>query len=96
MVVIDCLTGDLLCLLSAPAYDPNVFSEHVSRALWADLMADDHHPLINKSGRRVVPARLDLQADDQPRHSGGWHHAGQRASSARVLTGWETVSVPLP
>ena len=55
VVVMDCWTGDLLCLLSSPAYDPNVFSKGIPTGLWRDLNADEHHPLINKSVQGLYP-----------------------------------------
>ncbi|QMW22443.1 penicillin-binding protein 2 [Sandaracinobacteroides saxicola] len=49
IVVIDCQTGDIKCLLSNPAFDPNVFSNRIPSALWKALQASDHKPLLNKS-----------------------------------------------
>jgi penicillin-binding protein 2 len=49
VVLIDCLTGDIRCLLSMPAYDPNIFSRRIPSALWTDLQADEHKPLLNKA-----------------------------------------------
>ena len=55
VIVMDCQSGDVLCLLSAPAYDPNVFSTRVPTKLWADLQSSDAHPLINKSAQGLYP-----------------------------------------
>lgn len=55
VVVIDCLTGELLTMVSMPAFDPNVFSTRVSTKLWKALQADDHTPLLNKSAMGVYP-----------------------------------------
>ncbi len=55
VIVIDCLTGDILTMVSMPAYDPNVFSTRVPAALWKSLQEDDHHPLINKSAMGLYP-----------------------------------------
>ena len=48
-VVIDCLTGDIKCLLSMPAFDPNVFSNRIPSKLWKALQEDEAKPLLNKS-----------------------------------------------
>lgn len=55
VIVIDCVTGDLLTMVSMPAYDPNVFSTRVSTKLWKSLQADDHTPLLNKSAMGGYP-----------------------------------------
>ncbi|MGI4879162.1 MAG: penicillin-binding protein 2 [Janthinobacterium lividum] len=55
IVVLDCQTGDVLTMVSMPAYDPNVFSTRVAAKLWQELQADDHHPLINKSAQGLYP-----------------------------------------
>ncbi len=55
VIVMDCETGDLLCLLSMPAFDPNVFSTRITHKLWADLQASERHPLINKSVQGLYP-----------------------------------------
>ena len=55
VVVMDCQSGDVLCMVSMPAYDPNAFSTRVTAKLWAELQADDHHPLINKAAQGLYP-----------------------------------------
>jgi penicillin-binding protein 2 len=55
VIVIDCLTGDVLTMVSMPAYDPNIFSTRVPTALWKELQADDHNPLLNKSAMGLYP-----------------------------------------
>ena len=54
-VVIDCLTGDLLCLASMPAYDPNSFSDGIGRTEWAVLSDDERKPLLNKALNALYP-----------------------------------------
>jgi penicillin-binding protein 2 len=49
VVVIDVVTGDIKCLLSMPAFDPNVFSNRIPSKLWKDLQADEKKPLLNKT-----------------------------------------------
>ena len=55
VVVLDCLTGDLLALASMPAYDPNSFSDGISQNEWKMLADDERHPLINKSLNGLYP-----------------------------------------
>jgi penicillin-binding protein 2 len=54
-VVLDCLTGEILCLVSMPAYDPNSFSDGISQLEWAMLSDDDHVPLMNKVTQGLYP-----------------------------------------
>ena len=55
VIVIDCLTGDILTMVSMPAYDPNIFSTRVPAALWRSLQESDHNPLLNKSAMGLYP-----------------------------------------
>lgn len=54
-VVIDCRTGDILTIVSMPAYDPNSFSDGISRLEWSMLSGDDHIPLMNKALQGLYP-----------------------------------------
>lgn len=54
-VVIDCRTGDILALVSMPAYDPNSFSDGISRLEWQMMSEDDHIPLMNKALQGLYP-----------------------------------------
>ncbi len=49
VVVIDVVTGDIKCLLSMPAFDPNVFSNRIPSKLWKELQTDERTPLLNKT-----------------------------------------------
>ncbi len=55
IVVMDCWTGEVLCLLSMPAFDPNAFSDGISHSEWNALTSNDHLPLINKSVQGLYP-----------------------------------------
>jgi penicillin-binding protein 2 len=55
VIVMDCITGDVLCMVSMPAYDPNIFSRRVPARLWNALQKDDHTPLLNKSAMGLYP-----------------------------------------
>lgn len=54
-VVIDLETGGILALCSMPAYDPNSFSDGISRTEWAMLSEDERIPLMNKSMQGLYP-----------------------------------------
>ena len=54
-VVIDTLTGDILAMVSMPAYDPNSFSDGISHLEWKMLSDDDHVPLMNKVLQGLYP-----------------------------------------
>lgn len=55
VVVIDCLTGDVLAMASMPSFDPNSFSDGIGRIEWKMLSDDDHVPLRNKVLRGLYP-----------------------------------------
>jgi penicillin-binding protein 2 len=55
-VMIDCESGDLLAMVSMPAYDPNSFSRGITHDEWNRLSANDHLPLMNKSIQGLYPA----------------------------------------
>jgi penicillin-binding protein 2 len=54
-VVFDCHTGEMLAMVSMPAYDPNVFSDGISHLEWKMLSDDDHVPLMNKVLQGLYP-----------------------------------------
>ncbi|WP_425229746.1 penicillin-binding protein 2 [Sphingomonas sp.] len=54
-VVLDCRTGEILSLVSMPAYNPNTFSDGVSHLEWQMLSEDDHVPLMNKVTQGLYP-----------------------------------------
>ena len=47
-VALDPKTGEILALVSAPAYDPNLFTRRVTRAEWEGILTDPNHPLNNR------------------------------------------------
>lgn len=55
IVVMDVWTGDVLTLVSMPAFDPNAFSDGISHKEWNGLMADERNPLINKTVQGLYP-----------------------------------------
>jgi penicillin-binding protein 2 len=54
-VMIDCESGDILAMVSMPAYDPNSFSDGISHMEWKMLSDDDHVPLMNKTLQGLYP-----------------------------------------
>ena len=48
-VVMDIHNGDILSLVSVPAYDPNAFSEGIGAADWEKLVKNPYGPLTNKA-----------------------------------------------
>jgi penicillin-binding protein 2 len=49
LVLMDVHSGDVLAMVSAPAFDPNVFSSGVSARDWEELLANPKTPLTNKA-----------------------------------------------
>jgi penicillin-binding protein 2 len=48
-VALDPRTGEILALVSSPAYDPNWFTRRVSAVEWNGLLTDSNHPLQNRA-----------------------------------------------
>jgi penicillin-binding protein 2 len=48
-VVLDPRSGEVLTLVSLPAYDPNKFALGIDRASWTSLMTDKQRPLQNRA-----------------------------------------------
>jgi penicillin-binding protein 2 len=61
VVVIDCLTGDILTMASMPCFDPNSFSEGIGSMEWKMLNADDHIPMLNKTLQGLYPPGSTLK-----------------------------------
>ncbi len=61
VVVIDCLTGDILALVSMPCFDPNSFSQGIGRLEWKMLNSDDRVPMLNKSLQGLYPPGSTLK-----------------------------------
>ena len=54
-VMMDCRTGDILCMLSAPSFDANRFVKGITGPEYRSLAEYDHKPLFNKSVTATYP-----------------------------------------
>ncbi|SHH32651.1 penicillin-binding protein 2 [Cognatishimia maritima] len=54
-VVMDCNTGEILAINSAPSFDPNLFVRGISVADYSALTENDHRPLATKSVQGTYP-----------------------------------------
>lgn len=54
-VVMDCETGDIVALASAPTYDPAIFTRPLSATIYNGLLNDPYRPLSNKSTQGLYP-----------------------------------------
>lgn len=89
-VVIDPRSGEVLALVSLPAYDPNPFVHGIARAAYAELLASPSRPLFDRAlmggyepGSTIKPflavAGLALgvrRSEDRVFSSGAFHLAG--------------------
>ncbi|WP_375290369.1 penicillin-binding protein 2 [Qipengyuania sp.] len=55
VVMLDCETGDVLCMASMPSFDPNSFSSGIGSVEYAMLRDDDRVPLRNKILKGLYP-----------------------------------------
>jgi penicillin-binding protein 2 len=56
VVVIDVANGDILAMPSMPSFDPNQFSDGISKNEWKMLSGDDHLPLVDKALESLYPS----------------------------------------
>src|ERR1017187_10220479 len=49
LVAMDPHTGEILAMVSRPAFDPNQFAVRLTRTYWSQLVNDPDHPLMNKA-----------------------------------------------
>jgi penicillin-binding protein 2 len=49
LVAMDPHTGEILAMVSRPAYDPNEFAVRLTRTYWNQIITDPNHPLMNKA-----------------------------------------------
>jgi penicillin-binding protein 2 len=54
-VVMDCRTGDILCMFSGPSFDANKFVRGLTGAEYRGLAQYDHKPLFNKALTATYP-----------------------------------------
>jgi penicillin-binding protein 2 len=54
-VMMDCRTGDVLCMLSAPSFDANRFVKGLTVPEYRELADYDHKPLLNKTVDATYP-----------------------------------------
>ena len=105
VVVMDCLTGDLLCMASMPSFDPNSFSDGIGRVEYQMLSENERVPLRNKvlkglypPGSTVKPmvAMSFLEAGLDPSattHCGGGLRVGNRVFHCWQRRGHGTVDM---
>ena len=55
VVVMDCRSGDLLCMASMPSFDPNSFSDGIGSVEYGMLRDDERVPLRNKVLKGLYP-----------------------------------------
>ena len=55
LIVMDIENGEILCSLSSPGYDPNIFSNDLETDVWNNLKNNSRAPLLNRSMSGVYP-----------------------------------------
>ena len=83
VVVMDCLTGDLLCMASMPSFDPNSFSSGIGRIEYSMLREDDRVPLRNKVLQGLYPPGSTIK----PMHAMAFLQAGVKTTDSIICGG---------
>ena len=55
LIVMDVENGEILCCVSSPGYDPNIFSDGLETSEWNKLKNNLRAPLLNRSMAGVYP-----------------------------------------
>jgi penicillin-binding protein 2 len=55
LVALDPNSGEILALVSKPAFSPDVFGRRVDRAEWKKLATDPKHPLTDRATQGIYP-----------------------------------------
>ncbi len=55
LVALDPNTGEVLAMVSHPAFDPDLFTSGVKPAAWRELTTDPNHPLQNRAIQGIYP-----------------------------------------
>ena len=55
LIVMDIENGEILCSVSSPGYDPNIFSNDLEVNAWNNLKNNSSAPLLNRSMSGVYP-----------------------------------------
>ncbi len=83
VVVMDCATGELLCMASMPSFDPNSFSDGIGRVEFAMLRENDRVPLRNKTLKGLYPPGSTIK----PMHSMAFMHEGVSPDESIICGG---------
>lgn len=62
MVVIDCQTGEILVMASAPSFDPNIFIPNISQKDYDALRNDPNNPLVSRAFAGQYPPASTFKA----------------------------------
>ena len=49
VVALDPRSGEVLAMVSRPAFDPNMFTGHIRAADWKEVISNQDHPLLNRA-----------------------------------------------
>ena len=55
LIVMDIENGEILCSVSSPGYDPNIFSNDLEINVWNNLKNNSRAPLLNRSMSGIYP-----------------------------------------
>ncbi len=55
LVLMDIENGEILCSVSSPGYDPNIFSEGLEIGVWNSLKNNSRAPFLNRSMSGIYP-----------------------------------------
>ena len=63
VVALDPRSGEVLAMVSRPAYDPNAFAAHITTEYWKQLTSGNENPMLNRAIQAQFAPGFDVQAD---------------------------------
>ena len=83
VVVMDPRNGDVLAMVSTPAFEIDRFTGTIDRNAWLRIIQDPDHPLLNRTIQSQYPPGSVFKIDRRRRRSAGGHAHAERPGAVQ-------------